>query len=250
MISFIVQARSGSTRLPNKILLPFYRGQSILDLLIAKLKKVDGTNIIIATSSNPNCDSIEKVAAENGVLCFRGSENDVLQRFIDAAESQNTENIIRVCSDNPFLELDSIKKLVSKVSSFEKPIDYVSFNIGGTPSIKTHYGFWTEYVTLPALKKIKALTNDSIYHEHVTNYIYSHPEQFAIHWIEGPKSVLDNPDIRLTIDTEADFLNAKKIYKDCCACNPYPTIDEVISFLNRNKDFYLSMKQQISINSK
>ena len=54
MISFVVQARSGSSRMPNKILLPFYNGKSILDLLIEKLKRVDNTEVIIATSVNPN----------------------------------------------------------------------------------------------------------------------------------------------------------------------------------------------------
>lgn len=250
MISFIVQARSGSSRLPNKILLPFYQGRSILELLIEKLKQVAETKIIIATSTNPNCDAIENVARENSVTCFRGSENDVLQRFIDAAESVHAKKIIRVCSDNPFLELKSIQELVAIASSMTNDVQYASFNIDGTPSIKTHYGFWTEYVTLDALVKVKKATNEQLYHEHVTNYIYSHPEQFSIRWIDGPKSVLGNYNIRLTIDTEEDFWNAKKIYADLSEKNPYPSIDEVVSYLNEHQDFYLSMKQQIDKNSK
>lgn len=250
MISFIVQARSGSSRLPNKILLPFYKGKSILELLIEKLKKVAETKIIIATSTNPNCDAIEKIARENDVICFRGSENDVLQRFIDAAESEHVKKIIRVCSDNPFLELHSIQELVTIASSVADDVQYASFNIDGIPSIKTHYGFWTEYVTLDALLKVKKSTNEKLYHEHVTNYIYSHPEQFSIYWIEGPQSVFGNHSIRLTIDTEEDFENAKKIYADISEKTPYPSIAEVVSYLNEHQDFYLSMKQQIDKNNK
>ena len=164
MIYFLVQARSGSTRMPNKILLPFYGGKSILDLLIEKLKQVENTKIVIATSDNPNCNAIQQVAERQGVACFRGSENDVLQRFIDAAEVNDAQRIIRVCSDNPFLELNSICELVNKAEA-DVEADYISYNINGVPSIKTHYGFWTEFVTLEALKRVKLMTDDVLYHD-------------------------------------------------------------------------------------
>lgn len=249
MISFIVQARGGSTRLPNKILLPFYKGKSILELMIEKLKQVTDTDIIIATSVNPNCDVIEQTAIANGVKCYRGSENDVLQRFIDAAEYFNTDRIIRVCSDNPFLELTSIEKLVDSAKSQDRA-DYISFNIGGSPSIKTHYGFWTEYVTLGALKKVKLLTTEPLYHEHVTNFIYANPDKFNVQWIDGPESILKHPDIRLTIDTPEDFQNAQKIFSDICSNNQYPAIDEIVNYLDEHREFYKKMKEQITHNSK
>ena len=250
MINFIVQARSGSTRMPNKILLPFYEGKSILDLLIEKLKQVDGTKVIIATSVNPNCDAIRDVAENHGVVCFRGAENDVLQRFIDAAEAYHASRLIRVCSDNPFLELGSIKELVEFVSGSKDSYDYVSFDINGIPSIKTHYGFWTEYVTLDTLKRVKQLTDESLYHEHVTNYVYANPDKFSIDWIEGPEVIKTHPDIRLTIDTQDDFKNAQQIYADLCRENPYPTIEQVVTYLDNHKDYYTSMKTQIVKNSK
>lgn len=250
MISFIIQARSGSTRMPNKILLPFYKGKSILDLLIEKLYFVENTNIIIATSENTNCDAIEEVAKTHSVSCFRGSENDVLQRFIDAAEQCHADKIIRVCSDNPFLELESIKRLVSFVCGEGNTSDYVSFKINGTPSIKTHFGFWTEYVTLKALKRVRQFTNENLYHEHVTNYIYAHPDKFKIDWIEGPGIINNHPDIRLTIDTQEDFRNAQTIYADLCMKKQFLTITDVVDYLDKHRDFYISMKNQIEKNSK
>lgn len=250
MIYFIIQARSGSTRMPNKILLPFYKNKSILDLLIEKLKIVEGAKVIIATSVNPNCDVIEEVASRQNVLCYRGSESDVLQRFIDAAEVNGAERLIRVCSDNPFLELKSILKLISYVNSSNIDFDYVSFNINGIPSIKTHYGFWTEYVTLSALKRVKSMTEEKIYHEHVTNYIYTNPDLFKIDWIDGTDIIKAHPDIRLTIDTKDDFQNAQIIYGDLCKENPYPTVIDIVNYLDEHKDFYTSMKSQILANSK
>ena len=124
MIYFFVQARVGSSRLPNKILLPFYNGKNILELLIEKLQQVENTGVIIATSTNPNCDPIEAIAQKKGAICFRGSEDDVLQRFIDAAEKNQVNQLIRVCSDNPFLDLHGLRELVQFVYTSEQPIDY------------------------------------------------------------------------------------------------------------------------------
>lgn len=245
---FLVQARMGSTRLPQKVLRPFYNDNCILELLINKLSQVADTEIIIATSVAPENDIIERFCDAHSVTCFRGEENDVLKRFIDAAEANGVDRIIRICSDNPFLELNSIKKLIATANSSDA--EYISFNINGSPSIKTHFGFWTEYVTLDALKKVQSLTDEKFYHEHVTNYIYANPEIFKVEWIEGPSCLKEHSNIRLTIDTLEDFANAQNIYAELCAVNPYPTVDEVVAYLDEHPDTYNTMIQQINKNSK
>lgn len=238
----------GSTRLPNKIMLPFFKEKCILELMIDKLKQVPKTQIIIATSINPNNDIIEKFCKEYGINCFRGSENDVIQRFIDAAEKFGEHKIIRVCSDNPFLEMDSLRILAEKAHN--SSADYISFNINGTPSIKTHFGFWAEYTTLSALKQVRQATNEPIYHEHVTNYIYSHPEKFKIEWIRGPKCLLNRNDIRLTCDTLEDFQNLREIYAEVCKDTPFPSIDTLVRYLDSHGGYTSKMKEQILLNSK
>lgn len=246
--AFLVQARMGSTRLPHKVLRPFYNNKCILDLLVNKLNQIADTSIIIATSVGLENDVIEKFCKERNIVCFRGEENDVLKRFIDAAEANGVDRIIRICSDNPFLELNSIKKLVEVAKNSDA--EYISFNINGIPSIKTHFGFWTEYVSLDALKKVQRLTDEKLYHEHVTNYIYSNPEIFKIEWIEGPACLKGRSNIRLTIDTLEDFANAQNVYVELCKVNPYPTIADVVSYLDEHPDTYNVMVQQININSK
>ena len=246
--AFLVQARMGSTRLPHKVLRPFYNNNCILDLLVDKLDQVADTDIIIATSIGSENDVIEQFCKERSMVCFRGEENDVLKRFIDAAEANGVDRIVRVCSDNPFLELNSIKKLVEVAKKSDA--EYISFDINGSPSIKTHFGFWTEYVSLGALKRVQCLTDNPIYHEHVTNYIYSNPTIFNVQWIDGPICLRGRSNIRLTIDTNEDFTNAQHIYAELCKQNPYPTIDEVVSYLNEHPDIYNLMVQQINKNSK
>ena len=92
--AFIVQARMGSTRLPQKVLRPFYEGKCILELLISKLNQIANTKIIIATSLNAENNIIEQFCKEHSVICFRGEENDVLKRFVDAANAYGIDHII------------------------------------------------------------------------------------------------------------------------------------------------------------
>ena len=122
--------------------------------------------------------------------------------------------------------------------------------MNGVPSIKTHYGFWTEYVTLNALKKVDSLTKDSLYHEHVTNFIYTHPEYFNFHLLDTPSILLTRNKIRLTIDTEADFKSAQTIYEELTQISRYPTIEQVIHYLDNHSSYYQTMEQEIKKNSK
>lgn len=246
-IGFIIQARLGSTRLPNKILLPFYNNETILSLLIKKLKKFN-LPIVLATSSDIKNNPLELVAKEYGINIFRGEEDDVLKRFIDAAAYYGFDALIRVCSDNPFLEKDSIENLINRAC--DNSADYISFNVNDRPSIQTHYGFWTEYVTVNALKKVQHITSDMLYHEHVTNYIYTHSEIFNIEWIEGPEILNTHKKLRLTIDTRSDFDIASQIYKDLCDTDRYPTIPDIVNYLDSHPKYYGLMERQIEINSK
>ncbi len=245
----VIQARLGSSRLPGKILLPFFGKQTILDILVAKLRLVSDKTII-ATSERPENDALEEAVAEYGVLCSRGPEEDVLGRFIGAARSNGLDTVVRVCSDNPFLDLDSMRELLDAAERSAGRADYIGFNVGGTPSIKTHYGFWAECVTLAALEKAAAETDKPLYHEHVTNYIYTHPEGFRIEWLAVPEATVRHDRVRLTIDTAEDFENARRIYAALHEDGRYPSIDEVLAYLDAHPEHYDIMERQIRNNSK
>lgn len=247
-ITFIIQARLSSTRLPNKVILPFWNGNTILNLLIEKLKQFNGCHIILATSDLPANLPLVDIAKKADISCFQGSENDVLQRFIDAAESQNAEHIIRICADNPFLDANAIEELLHEIQSTEN-YDYISFLVNGCPSIKTHFGFWAEYVTLSALKKVRISTAESLYHEHVTNYIYTNPNQFNIKWLSPATCVENRHDIRLTIDTINDFNNAQTIYADLSQTNAF-TISDIITYVDQHPECKATMKNEILTNTK
>jgi spore coat polysaccharide biosynthesis protein SpsF (cytidylyltransferase family) len=247
-IGFIVQARTGSVRFADKVIRKFYREESILEILIKKLKRFEGIPIIIATTTKPGDDIIVKIAANQGVSYFRGSEDNVLERFIKAAGRFNIDHVIRVCSDNAFIDVDGLEEIIVKYRS--KPVDYLSFILSDNrPSIKTHFGFWAEIASLKALKKIAAATNEKKYLEHVTSYIYEHPGEFEITFIKAPEIVFDRYDIRLTTDTEEDFYLQQSVYK-ALVSEGRTSIKEIVEYLDKNKPILEEMAHQIYLNSK
>lgn len=253
----ILQARTGSTRLPEKMVIPFHDGKGVLEILLGRLldarEELGAAGIMVATTTNPSDDAIATVAAGMGVEVFRGSESDVLSRFIGAAEQAGADKIIRICADNVFLDLDSLRKLIRELDRSEA--DYVSFRTEeGRPSILTHYGFFAEGVRTDALRKASRLTDEPLYHEHVTNYIYTHPEDFrvALHPISAQIPGLEShPDLRLTLDTADDFETQRRIMADFAERGENPTPAALIRYLDEeHPEMYSTMHRTITANSK
>ena len=210
----IIQARLSSTRLWGKVLKPLIEEKCLLDLQLERLKKLD-TSIVLAISTNPADDFLEDWAAQNQVDCFRGEEYNVLQRFIDCAEQYKAEQLIRVCSDNPFLQFAQVSHYINELSN---DVDYISFcNTEGMPAIKTHWGLFVEGVKLSALKRASDLLQNhehrDFYSEHVTNFIYGNPKEFRVVLEEVPEVISTRKDLRFTIDTPADFENMHSLLK-------------------------------------
>lgn len=244
----IIQARLGSTRLPRKILREFYGGKTLLETVISNLQKVVDTKIIVATSVNPNNDVLETFLNERNITVFRGSEDDVLGRFIGAAEANGIDGIVRICSDNPFLDWRGVAALIEKSKTSDA--DYIGYRINETPSIRTHFGFWGEYVTLAALKRVAAATDEKPAHEHVTIHIYTHPKDFKCDWIECPDFLRNRNDIRLTVDNIEDFENAQEVYKTLIEVNPDFGLKDVVAYIDGHIELRDSMKKMIENNQK
>ncbi len=247
-LGIILQARTGSTRMPEKVIKPFSGNKSILELLIEKVQKLD-VRAVLATTLNPSDDRICELAARLNFPVFRGSENDVLDRFIRAARQFGFEKIIRVCADNPFLDSRSMKTLIDAFE--ESDYDYLSFQLSGNkPSILTHFGFWTEAVRLSALEKAQQLTSDKLYHEHVTNYIYGNPQLFNVQFIKADELVFSRTDIRMTLDTPDDFEIQQEIFATISKENPNFGIPEIVKWLDQRPEILEIMKKEIEKNQK
>lgn len=208
----VIQARSGSTRMPSKILRPFDGDKRIIDIILEAIKRsCPSATIVLATTDNPADDTLEAVARRHGVECFRGPEEDVLARFIGAAERFGIDRLIRVCSDNPFLQTDTFYTLFKAHDASRA--DYVAYGFpDGRPTIKSHLGLFAELTTLDALRRVAASTDEKLYREHVTIYEYTHPEQFKIELLPLPEFLQARLDLRLTLDTPSDFALLSKLY--------------------------------------
>lgn len=248
-IGIIIQARMGSTRFYGKILKQFYGGKTLLETLLENLHKVEGAKVIVATSIDENNDQLEAFLEEKGELVFRGSENDVLDRFIKAAEVNNVDGIVRICSDNPFLDWRGVVQLIEKAKISE--VDYIGFQINDKPSILTHFGFWGEFVRLSALKRVAETTEEGTpAHEHVTYYIYNHQDEYKCEWIKAPDFLQGRNDIRLTIDTSEDLVNALKVYSNLKAQSDDFSLQDIVAYLDSHEEIKQSMVSNIFRNRK
>ena len=245
-IGIIIQARTGATRLPQKTVLPFYNNKGILEILLDKLASANlGVPIIVATTINDEDNQIANIVNERErIELFRGSENNVLNRFIEASQKFDLTKIIRICADNPFLDLDSVVELIERFKRSES--DYLGFMIDNTPSIKTHYGFWAEAVKLEALKDAATKTNNTLYLEHVTNFIYGNESIYNVDFLSVKTDL--SKDIRLTLDSKEDFQLQQKVFAELS--RTYNSISfsmkNILDYLDDHKELLDTMRQQIN----
>lgn len=202
-LGIVIQARTGSSRLPGKVLRSFHDGQSLLEYLLAGLETITSSlPIVLATSTNVNDDEIQKLGTRRGVEVFRGSEEDVHNRFLSAAHTFNLDGVIRLTADNPFVD----GTLVEQFSECWNPatMDYLSNKIGNGYPI----GSDVEIVATSTLESLQALSLTPEEKEHVTLGVYTrHKSVFRLQSVSRPVDKLSTA--RLTVDTESEFGEAK-----------------------------------------
>lgn len=250
-IGIIVQARMGSSRLPGKMGREFYDGNSLLEIVIKRILLVSSElPVVIATTKSKRDDYIANTSKKLGVSVFRGSEEDVMSRFIGAAEEYQLDKIIRICADNPFIQPKYIRQLIN----YNKDLtaDYVGFRLNKKqPGIQTHLGFFPEWISLQALKDIHDSNLDSKYKEHVTNYFYSSENnRFSVKWIDlnYPQYILEQT--RLTIDVESDFEITDNLYRYFNEQKMIGNDDEIITYLREHPLILKEMENNIRENEK
>jgi len=200
----IIQARIGSTRLPGKVLMKI-KDKMILDYVIDRVKLCKNVDdIVLATTTNKKDDLLEKYAIDKKINYIRGSEEDVLSRYYEAAKKYNADIIVRITSDCPLIDFEIVDEIIKK--HIESKADYTS------NAIKRTYprGFDTEVFNFDILEEAYINADREYQKEHVTEYITEHPEKFKLQNVEA-KGKIKRPDIRITLDTKEDFELIKNI---------------------------------------
>lgn len=204
-ITAIIQARMGSTRLPGKVLRKL-EDRTVLGHVITRCLAVPSINDVVVATSNLERDNAIAVEAElNGVQCYRGSENDVLSRYYEASQIAKSDVVVRVTSDCPLMDPLITEQLIQ--SFLSGSFDYARIKLANNYP----RGLDSEVFTSKALKLAYDQAITDYEREHVTPYIYNHPERFRLFSMENK---LDESSYRLTLDTPEDWELISKIYQE------------------------------------
>ncbi len=201
-----IEARMSSTRLPGKILADI-GGKPVIGHLVDRLKmctKVD--DIVIATTVNKSDDKLVEWADNNNVSCYRGSEEDVLQRVIDAHKYMASDIIVEITGDCPFTDPDIVDVAVETFRVND--CDYLTnCEIQSAPP-----GLFVQVFTLESLIEIGQTVFDSAIREHVSLFYYENPEKYRIHHLmSSPKWKLP-PDTRIYLDYPEDLNFLREVH--------------------------------------
>lgn len=231
----IVQARMTSTRLPGKVLLPL-AGEPMLTRLIERLRRVrraDG--IVVATTTNATDDPIAALCAQLGVPCHRGSEHDVLSRYADAARLHGADVVVRITSDCPLIDPALIDQTIAAYD--EGGGDYVSNMLPPT----WPYGMAVEVFSAAALAQAHAEATQAAEREHVTPFLYWHPERYRLRSVASP---VDLSHHRWTVDTPEDYALVSRLFEHLMPTQPTFNQADVLALLEQHPD-WIEINQHI-----
>lgn len=227
-VNAIIQARCGSTRFPNKVF-ALIDGKPLLWHVVNRLKyatKID--DIIVATTVSEKDDKIEEWCKENNVHCFRGSEENVLNRYYSASEAFPSDYVVRITADDPFKEPKVIDAVITKL--IEEGYDHVTNNL--PPSFPE--GLDCEAFKKSALDRSEKEAETAFEREHVTQYIYHHSEIFKIGNVSNPENLSY---LRWTVDKDVDFEMVKAVYAHRNPANKgILLMDEILEILKANPE--------------
>lgn len=201
----IVQARMGSERLPGKVLMPI-AGKTMLNRVTERTQRARLLNeTVVATTTQPSDDAIVAECNQIGVTFYRGSEEDVLDRYYQTAQVHNADAIVRITSDCPLIDPEIINEVIRTFSKTRA--DYTSNTL---PPRTFPQGLDVEVFTRPALERAWREDKDPSLREHVTPYLYRHAAWFRIHSFENDKNYSH---MRWTVDTVEDLVFVRKVYE-------------------------------------
>jgi spore coat polysaccharide biosynthesis protein SpsF len=214
----------GSSRLPGKVLKKAV-GKPMLALMIERLKRVPNVDkIILATTNKPADDPIVKLAESVGVDFYRGSEDDVLSRVLEAAQHHGIDLIVETTGDCPLIDPETIHRVIETYD--QSNVDYCSNVIERSYPI----GMDTQVFATDILADVAMRTNDPEDHEHVSLYIYHHPEIYRLKNVVAPPE-LTAPEWRLTLDEPDDYTLIKTVFETLYPENPAFSLPDMFALL-------------------
>lgn len=225
-VGIVTQARTGSTRLPGKVLLPL-GDATVLEHHLDRLADA-GLPVIVATTERPEDDVLLGVAERAGAHTFRGSEHDVLDRYVRCATAYHLDVVVRVTSDCPLVDGGLVAAAVRRWTEVGDPWTYLSNGLRRT----FPRGFDLEVMSTHALVEASVAATDPADREHVTPWLYRGGDpRVRLHSFEQAR---DDSDLRVTLDTPDDLLLLRTLVEEHDAARL--DVSEVVALLRRRPD--------------
>lgn len=222
-----IEARMTSSRLPGKVLMPLY-GEPALGRLIERLKGCPLLDdIVVATTVNKTDEPIIDYCRQNRIRYFRGSEDDVLGRVLGAAKDAQADLIVEITGDCPLIDPEHVTRIIEIHT--EESIDYAANCIKVTFPI----GFDVQSFHYKVLEEVDKLTDDPSDREHVSLYIYNHPERYRL-WNWQAEGEMYWPECAVTLDTIEDYKLIDNIFCALYHDNPKFSSIDIVRYLRAN----------------
>jgi len=234
MIGAIIQTRMGSTRLPGKVMKIIDSENTVLDYVISQLRNCKTLDkIIIATTTLAEDDIIFEYAEKNGIECFRGSSDDVLDRHYQCAKKFSCTDVVRIPSDKPLIDPTIVDDVVNEYK--QKSCDYISNFLTETfPN-----GSEVEIFSFNTLEKAWNNAEKPSEREHVVPYIINHPEQFQLENFTNSENFSS---LRYVVDRKEDLELVKKLVTKI---NHRPILMKDIIQIYRNEPALFELNENV-----
>lgn len=225
-----IEARYSASRLPGKVLADI-GGRPALGHLVSRLRRVARLDaIVLATTTNPADDTLVDWAQSEDLAVHRGSENDVLARVLDAQRSQDSDLVVEVCGDTPFLDPDVLATAIDVWLA--NTCDVVS----NTWNLSFPQGIDAQVFRTDDLADVAATVDDAAVREHVSLYFYEHPERYRILHLMAPPRWC-RPETRLQLDYAEDLEMLRAVHAALApACGDRFGIEEIVALLRDRPD--------------
>jgi len=202
----IIQARMGSTRLPGKVLCDI-EGRTMLARVVSRAARAQSLDqVVVATTVEPKDQAVIEEVAKLDVPCHRGSVDDVLDRYYQVAQVYQPSIVVRITADCPLTDPAIIDRVVETLQECFDDVAYVS---NTQPTRTFPRGLAVEAFRFDVLQKAWQDDKDPAWREHVTPYIYRHPEQFCVIGVAHDE---DLSHLRWTVDTREDLAFIREVY--------------------------------------
>ncbi len=240
----VIQARTGSSRLPNKILLSLSNAPLLYRMYErVAASKLKGT-IVIATTTDKSDDKVEELCTEYNLNCYRGHPTDLVDRHYQAAKLFNADAVVKIPSDCPLIDTNVIDKVLNYYMENLIYFDYVSNLHPATyPD-----GNDVEVMSMKALHNAWNYSKREFEREHTTPYLWENPDKFRIGNVVWETGLDYSMSHRFTIDYEKDYNFIKQVYDELYPINNKFTLKDILDLLERKPEIKKINEEYCGVN--